>query len=126
MKRIMRVREQLKRIEETKLARLNREEAELEDKRRSIIHSLNDNPSLHGLFVEDMAKRLKRITQESHTIRQRKQAQSRQVMEQTRHFRQAENLVETLEKDKNRMDEKRLLDSMIERLSIARRGSSLP
>jgi hypothetical protein len=126
MKRIKRVREQLKRIEESKLARLSREEAELEAKRQSIIHSLNDDPHLHGLFVDDMAKRLRRVTENSHQLHQLKEVQSRQVMEQTRHFRQAENLVDTLTKDKERTDEKALLDSMIDRLAASRRGSSLP
>ena len=126
MKRIMNVREQLKRIEETKLARLNREEAELEDKRRSIIHALNDDPSLQGLFIDDMAKRLKRVTVASQQVRHLKQVQSQHVMEQTRHYRQAEKLVDALTKDKNRVDEKTLLESMIERLSARKRGSSLP
>jgi len=126
MKRIMSVREQLKRIEEAKLGRLNREEAELEDKRRSIIHALNDDPSLHGIFIDDMAKRLKRVTLASHQVRDLKQVQSRHVMEQTRHYRQAENLVDALTKDQNRADEKTLLESMTERLSARKRGSSLP
>jgi hypothetical protein len=125
MKRIKRVREQLKRIEESKLARLNREEAELESKRQSILRSLNDDPSLHGLFVDDMAKRLRRVTEKSLDIRQLKEVQTRHVIEQTRHFRQAENLVDTLSRHKEHTDEKTLLDSMIDRLAV-RRGSSLP
>jgi hypothetical protein len=126
MKRIQRVREQLKRIEESKLARLNREEADLEAKRQSILRSLNDDPSLHGLFVDDMAKRLRRVTERSLDLRQLKEVQTRHVMEQTRHFRQAENLVDALARDKARTDEKTLLDSMIDRLAVDRRGSSLP
>jgi hypothetical protein len=125
MKRIQRVRHQLKRIEESKLGRLNREEAELEAKRQSIIHSLNDDPSLHGLFVDDMARRLRRVTEQSLDIRQLKEVQTRHVIEQTRHFRQAENLVENLAGNKKRAEEKALLDALTDRLGAPPR-SSLP
>jgi hypothetical protein len=120
MKRIQRVREQLKRIEESKLGRLNREEADLKAKRQSIIHGLNDDPSLHGLFVDDQAKRLRRITEQSLDIRQLKEVQTRQVIEQTRHFRQAENLVENLVKLEERAGEKALLDALTDRLAARR------
>ena len=59
--RIVAVQKQIHRLAEWQLIDLQRQEAELQERARLLIESLNGDTPLHGLFVESTAKRLRRV-----------------------------------------------------------------
>ena len=57
-RRILVALEQLHRVEQWKMADLERRLAELEQEKVELIGALNDNDALHGLFIDATARRL--------------------------------------------------------------------
>lgn len=113
MRRIADLHRQMKRMEELRLARLLREEADLEEKRVAIVTTLNEDSSLHGLFVDHMAARLKRITEKKGLLAPLKEQQVAAVMSETRQTRFAETMIGGLEAKVAATEEKRELESLI-------------
>lgn len=125
MRRIAEIRRQLKQIEELRLARVMREEAEIDEKCVALIATLNDDTPLHGLFASHMAGRLKRLTERRALLEPLKAQQVAAVMTEARHTRFAETMIGRLEIGIAADEEKRQLESLVEGTLARRRHASL-
>lgn len=126
IRRIADLRHQLKRIEEIKLAHLHAEEAELNAKREVLITALNDDDALHGLFVDDMAGRLKRINERQQALQPIKAFQTQRVLVQARHAKFAETMMDKVSKEVDAVQGKRELEGLIEQFLAQKPDASLP
>lgn len=124
MRRTAELHRQMQRMEELRLARLLREEAELEEKRVAVMTTLNDDASLHGLFVDHMAARLRRITEKKGLLAPLKERQVAAVMTETRQTRFAETMIGDLAARVRSAEEKRELESLIGSALARRRDAS--
>lgn len=124
-KRVLAVQQQLSRIEQEKLARLQRRLGELEAEQRELISALNADHALHGLFLDTMARRLGVIAEEMAVVAREKDMQSRRAIEQTTRAKLAQRLAERTEDEARRAEDRRELLEVIERF-LGRPGTSLP
>lgn len=125
MRRIADLRRQLKQVEELRLARVMREESDIDEKCAALIATLNDDTPLHGLFAGHMATRLRRLTERKALLEPLKVQQLAAVMTEARHTRFAETIIGRLEIGIAAEEEKRQLESLIEGALARRRHASL-
>lgn len=125
MRRIADLRRQLKQVEELRLARVMREESDIDEKCAALIATLNDDTPLHGLFAGHMATRLRRLTERKALLEPLKAQQLAAVMTEARHARFAETIIGRLEIGIAADEEKRQLESLIEGALARRRHASL-
>lgn len=126
VERIAALRQQMKRIEEIKLARLTAEEAALEETRAVVIATLNDDTRLHGLFVDAMAARLRRVDERQSALQPLKAAQRSQVLTQARLAKYAETMITRLARQVAATAEKRALEGLTEQFLARAAHASLP
>ena len=125
LQRIVAVQQQMQRIEEWKLAELQRRLAALDASQRDLIEALNEDSVLHGLFVETTARHLNALAKESGRVDGEKAAQVPKLAEQTTRLRLAERLSATADLDAQRAMDRAMLLELIE--AILKRGpTSLP
>lgn len=109
--RLLDVLKQLHRIEEHRKIELERQLTELEDSTREVIHSLNTDDALHGLFVDTTARYLRSLARDAQQVARAHEAQSQKLLENATKVRQAERLKETLDENQRRAEnEAQLLD----------------
>lgn len=125
MRRIAELRRQLKQVEELRLSRVMREEADIDEKCTALIATLNDDSPLHGLFAGHMATRLKRLTERRALLEPLKARQIAAVMTEARHARFAETMIDRLETGVAATEEKLQLESLIEGALARHRHASL-
>ena len=124
-RRVLDVMSQLHGIEQQKKLALQRRHEELEQSQRDIIHSLNRDDALYGLFIDTSARFLKSQAQEAKRVSEATDAQSRRVLDRARTMKTAERLTIALDERVTRSRKERELHDIIERYST-RRGASLP
>lgn len=112
--RIVAVQKQIHRLAEWQLADLQRQEAELQERARLLIESLNGDTPLHGLFVESTAKQLRRVGVASGAVAEAREAQTERVVGERRKLRHVERIEEETALDAERQDEKSRLEQIIE------------
>lgn len=94
--RILNVLKQLHTIEEFKKLELQRRLAELEDSQHEVIHALNTDDALHGLFIDQTARFLQSLAKEADKVARAKDEQSKRLLENASKMKQAERLKEAL------------------------------
>jgi hypothetical protein len=112
--RMTTVQRQMHRLAEWQLFDLMRREDRLREETRELITSLNDETSLHGLFVESMAKHLTAVGIEAGAVAKAREAQSERVLAEGRKLRHVERIHEATAVDVKRRSEKAVLDDVIE------------
>jgi hypothetical protein len=122
--RMLKVLEQLHRIEEFKKIELQRRLTELETSQHEVILSLNTDDALHGLFIDTTAKFLQSLAKEAQQVAVAKEAQSERLLRQATKMKSAERLHETLHREKRRVEAESELLETIER--VARPGGTSP
>ena len=111
--RILAVQQQLYRIEEWKLADLERTLERLETSQQDVIRALNEDDALQGLFIDAMARRLRSLGEEASRVGQDRDAQSARLLEHGARKICAERLVEAVDREVVRAtDKKQLLDTI--------------
>jgi hypothetical protein len=125
VRRILRVQEQLARVEEWKLAALERRGAEVEAAERELIGALNADHELHGLFLDVMARRLCSLSEEAGRICAERDAQASRVRAQSAKLRMAERMLQTATAELRGEEAKRDLLDLIDDLA-GRERASLP
>src|SRR5688572_10413862 len=80
--RILDVQRQLHRIEEWRLADLERALQELAATEQALIHALNEDDALQGLFIDATARRLASIAEEAARVGEEKAAQEQRLLEE--------------------------------------------
>ena len=123
--RVLSAQEQLHRIEQLKMAVLERRSAELERQQVELIAALNDHDALHGLFIDATARRLSAIAEEAERLKRDKAAQSLKVNEQAVRVRVSERLYRARSQDFQRDKEGKDLLEIVE-LIVGRERTSLP
>ncbi|MEJ2124133.1 MAG: hypothetical protein P8Y67_10465 [Alphaproteobacteria bacterium] len=112
------------RIEELKKVELQRKLAELEQSQHEVIHALNTDDALHGLFVDTTAKFLSSLAKEAQHVAEAKDIQSQRILENASKLKHAERLSEHLERENRRIETETQLHETIER--VARPGNTSP
>jgi hypothetical protein len=114
--RMLAVQQQLYRIEEWKLADLERTLERLEVSQREVIGALNEDDALQGLFLDAMARRLRSLGEEASRVGQQRDEQSARLLEHGARKVCAERLAETLDRQLARAGDKTQLLDVIERV----------
>jgi hypothetical protein len=117
--RILAVQQQLYRIEEWKLADLQRALERLAASERGVIGALNEDDALQGLFIDAMARRLRSLAEEASRVGQEKEAQAARLLEHAARKICAERLAEAVDRQVVRATDKKLLLDTIERFTGA-------
>jgi hypothetical protein len=111
--RILGVQQQLYRIEEWKLADLERALERLEASQQDLIRALNEDDALQGLFIDALARRLRSLSEEASRVGQDRDAQSARLLEHAARKACAERLAEAVDRQVARAtDKKQLLDTI--------------
>jgi hypothetical protein len=113
--RILEVQRQLHRIEEWKLSDLQHRLAELERSQQELIGSLNGESALHDLFIDALARRLRKVAEETSRTGQARDAQAGRVAERAAQVTCAERLSERRDRQDAREEDKAQLLDMLER-----------
>ena len=124
-RRLLDVLSQMHRIEEHRKRELQRRYDELERSQREVIHALNTDDALYGLFIDNSARYLKSLALEAKRIANARDAQSRRVLERATRMKTAERLTHVLDERATRSSQQRELFDIIERYT-GKRSASLP
>lgn len=124
-RRILTAQQQLHRIEQWKMATLQRRLAELEASQLELISALNDTNALHGLFIDTTARRLSSLAEEAERVVREKNAQSLKLTEHASRVKSAEQLAQAIELDVQREGENKELLDIVEQF-VNRKSTSLP
>jgi hypothetical protein len=122
--RILEAQRQLYRAAEWQLARLKRQEADLEAEQLSLIAALNDDQALQGLFIEATANRLRAVAKRIEAARQARERQEAELAEQAVRVKRAERLADSVELEHRRAEERRELAQIVEQ-AVGRSRASL-
>jgi len=123
--RIFTVQKQMHRLAEWQLIELQRQEEELHEQARQLVLSLDGDGPLHGLFVDQMAKRLQSVDVATGAVGKAKETQTAHVVSELRKLRHLECLQEETARDATRHREKTLLDEVIDS-AMVRRANAKP
>ena len=113
--RIVAVQRQLQRIEDWKMAELDRRLAELDAGQRELILALNGDEALHGLFIDSMARRLRSLAEEADRTAREKDAQAAKRLEQAGRVKVAERISETIDREAQAAEARKELLDIAER-----------
>src|SRR5262245_46915977 len=117
--RILAVQRQLHRIEEWKLADLDRTLEALAASRDGLIRALNEDDALQGLFIDAMARRLRAHGEEASRVETERGAQLARLLEHAARKACAERIVEAADGRAEGEANKRQLLDVIDRLPAA-------
>jgi hypothetical protein len=125
VRRIHAAEAQLYRIEQLKMAALERRAAELETTQVELIAALNDSDALQGLFIDTTARRLSSISEEAERVRRDKAAQGLILKEHATRVKVSERLFREHAKEFEREKEGKELLDVVEQF-VGRKPTSLP
>jgi hypothetical protein len=115
--RILKVQQHLQREAELKLAKLEREASELKVAQETLIQTMNDHETLHGLFVDVAAKRLQGLASQAGAVERAKVVQKSVTIDKAMQAKRTEKLLSGLKDQERRETEKKDLVSILEMLS---------
>ena len=124
LKRIAAVQAKLHRIEEFRLAEIQRRSAELAREEETLVATFNDDDTFAGVFVAAMARQLRRIAQESTRVETSKATQAGVVRDAALRLKRTERHADRMAQSVRRDDERRLLRELIEALGTPRDDAS--
>lgn len=113
--RILDVQQQLHRIEEWRLADLDRALLALAATEQELIRALNEDDALQGLFIDATARRLASIAEQAARVGEEKTAQEQRLLEHAARKVCAERLVQAVDREVAQAADKRALLDAIER-----------
>jgi uncharacterized coiled-coil protein SlyX len=123
--RILALQRQLHRIEEWRLADVQRRIAALEVAQHELINSLNEDDALHGLFIDTLARHLRALSEEAGRLAVEKELQSHRLIEHTTRLKAVERLFAQVDEALSRANDRKALDQLIDSL-MSRRAASFP
>ena len=121
--RILKVQQHLQKEAELKLAKLDREASELKLAQETLIRTMNDHETLHGLFVDVAAKRLQSLASQANVVEKTKVAQKAVAIDKAMQTKRTEKMLTGLKDLERREVEKRDLSSILEALAKGRSAS---
>jgi non-ribosomal peptide synthetase component F len=120
--RILKVQQHLQKEAELKLINLEREASELKLAQETLIQTMNDHETLHGLFVDVAAKRLQRLASQATIVETAKVAQKTVTLDKAMQAKRTEKMLSGLKDQERREIEKKELASILE--ALAKGGSA--
>jgi hypothetical protein len=121
--RILKVQQHLQREAELKLANLEREATELKVAQETLIRTMNDHETLHGLFVDVAAKRLQGLASQASAVATAKVAQKAATVDRAMQAKRTEKMLTGLKDQGRREAEKKDLSSILEILAKGKSAS---
>jgi len=120
--RILKVQQHLQKEAELKLAKLDREAVELKLAQETLIETMNDHETLHGLFVDVAAKRLQKLASQANVVETAKVAQKAVTLDKAMQAKRTEKMLAGLKDLERREVEKKDLSAILE--TLAKGGSA--
>jgi hypothetical protein len=124
-RRILDVQVKLRRIAELKLADLQRQEQALQSEETELTRFLGSDSQFVGVLSSSIVRQLRRNSQKLKEIRQEKEAQETKVRERAARVKLSESMIEVLDREMRRSQEKRELGEVIEQF-LGRSDASFP
>ncbi len=124
-RRILVALEQLHRVEQWKMADLERRLAELEKEQLELIGALNATHALHGLFIDATARRLGTTAEEAERVARAKEAQALTLKEHATRVKISERVTLVHEQEAAREREAKELLEIVEQ-TVGSKRTSLP
>jgi lipopolysaccharide biosynthesis regulator YciM len=121
--RILKVQQHLQREAELKLANLERDANGLKAAQETIIQTMNDHETLHGLFVDVAAKRLQTLASQASAVEKAKVVQKSVALDRAMQAKRVEKMLSGLKDQERRETEKKDLASILEILSKGKSAS---
>jgi hypothetical protein len=115
--RILKVQQHLQKEAELKLGKLEREASELKVAQETLIQTMNDHETLHGLFVDVSAKRLQGLASQASAVERAKVAQKAVTFDKAIQAKRTEKMLSGLKDQERRETEKKDLASILELLA---------
>jgi hypothetical protein len=115
--RILKVQQHLQKEAELKLGNLEREASELKVAQETLIQTMNDHETLHGLFVDVAAKRLQGLASQASAVEKAKVVQKAVTIDKAMQAKRTEKMLSGLKDQERREIEKRDLASILELLA---------
>jgi uncharacterized coiled-coil protein SlyX len=112
--RVVKVQRHLHRSAELRLAGLERESAELKAAQETLIETMNDHETLHGLFVDVMAKRLQALAAQATRTDAAKAVQKAATFERAMQVKRTEKTLSGLNEESRKENEKKDLIAILE------------
>lgn len=113
--RLHRIHKNLQRLEEERVAGLQRRLAELEMRQEEIVNSLNSDGELQSMFMPMIVRRLKALREESGRVAEEIERRVRALRSMAARTKYAERLSDTYEQQHERAREEKELLDVIER-----------
>lgn len=124
-RRILAAEQQLHRIEQWKLADIERRLADLDAMQVELIGALNDTNALHGLFIDNTARRLSSIAEEAERVGREKEVQLLELKAHATRVKICERLALEYRLDFEQEKEGKALLDIVEQF-VGRKRTSLP
>jgi hypothetical protein len=115
--RILKVQQHLQKEAELKLGNLEREASELKVAQETLIQTMNDHETLHGLFVDVAAKRLQGLASQASAVEKAKVVQKAVTIDKAMQAKRTEKMLSGLKDQERREIEKKDLASILELLA---------
>jgi hypothetical protein len=115
--RIFKVQQHLQKEAELKLGNLEREASELKVAQETLIQTMNDHETLHGLFVDVAAKRLQGLASQASAVEKAKVVQKAVTIDKAMQAKRTEKMLSGLKDQERREIEKTDLASILELLA---------
>lgn len=125
IERILSVQEKLHRMAEWNLARTEREKSDLQKTEVEIVSALNEDAALQGLFVDAMAKRLKKLAVEAERVERRREEEARILREEGLRLKRTERMTGRLRREVRDGEGKRGFADLVDTL-VKNVDASLP
>lgn len=121
--RILKVQQHLQREAELKLSSLERKASDLKIAQETLIRTMNDHETLHGIFIDVAAKRLQVLASEASNVDKAKAVQKTVTFDRAMQAKRVEKMLAGLREQERREVEKRDLASILEMLSKGKSAS---
>ena len=115
--RILKVQQHLQKEAELKLGKLEREASEPKVAQETLIQTMNDHETLHGLFVDVAAKRLQGLASQASAVEKAKVVQKAVTIDKAMQAKRTEKMLSGLKDQERREIEKKDLASILELLA---------
>lgn len=125
IERIRQVQAKLHRLEETRLAHIDREKAAIRQDEESLIAALNEHDALQGIFIDAMARRLNVLARRAEETGRARIAQNRVLTEAGLRLKRTERLAGAAGGRRDDEERKKAFESLLQLLSTAD-DASLP
>jgi hypothetical protein len=115
IERILAVQRQLQKKAEARLSELQRQEVALSEQEKELVQFLNGDLMPSGSLSDSIARRFRMLAVRTTFVRNAKEVQERQLLEQLRRVKRAERVADRLVRENRLLQDRKSLADLIER-----------